>query len=389
MTGPSSIKYCVIIPTYNNEKTLGSVISGVRRITDDIIVVDDGSTDNTGEILKKFEFLKIISYKPNRGKGFAIRKGFEAACRDGFTHAITIDSDGQHDPADIESFIRMEEKDPGMLLTGDRNLAGKDLSKGSRFANSFSNFWFRFLSGIKLTDTQTGYRLYPLDSLKGIKFFTRRYEFETEVLVRSAWKRIKIESVPVNVYYPPKGERVSHYRFFSDFFRISLLYTVLVIAAILIVKPFSFIKYLTKANIKEFVNKYILLAEETDSKIAFAIGFGVFMGIVPIWGFQLLTAIALAHLFRLSKFLVAVAANISIPPMIPIILYLSYITGGMVLGTGSSIKFSGDLTIRSFENHIFQYIVGAIAFAFIFSAIVLIVSYIILKLVRRRPAVNL
>lgn len=388
MTGQSSIKYCVIIPTYNNEKTIEAVISGVHAITDDIIVVDDGSTDNTGEILKKFDFLKIVSYKPNKGKGFAIRKGFDEALIEGFTHAITIDSDGQHDPADIESFTGIAEKNPGLLLTGDRNLAEKDLSKGSRFANNFSNFWFRFLSGIRLNDTQTGYRLYPIGILKSTRFFTRRYEFETEVLVRSAWKGVKIESVPVNVYYPPKDERVSHYRFFSDFLRISLLYTVLAFAAIFIVKPFSFVKYLTKANIKEFINKHILLAEEPDSKIAIAIGFGVFMGILPIWGFQLIAAIALAHLFRLSKFLVAVAANISIPPMIPVILYLSYISGGIVLGTGSRIKFSGDLTIRSFENHVFQYIVGSIVFAFIFSVLILILSYIILKLVRHKPAVN-
>jgi len=91
------------------------------------------------------------------------------------------------------------------------------------------------------------------------------------------------------------------------------------------------------------------------------------MGIVPIWGFQLITAIALAHIIKLSKFLVAVAANISIPPMIPIILFLSYITGGIVLGTGSNIHFTGDITIKTFENNIFQYIIGSIVFAAVFS----------------------
>jgi glycosyltransferase involved in cell wall biosynthesis len=382
------MRYCLIIPTYNNDKTLEKVISEAGRITNDIIVVNDGSTDNTLQILKRYDFLKIVTYQQNKGKGFAIRKGFELAFLEGFTHAITIDSDGQHDPSDIKAFLNLIEKEPDILIAGDRNLSERNISKGSRFANRFSNFWFKFLTGISLKDTQTGFRSYPLERLKGMKFFTRKYEFETEILVRAAWKGIEVRSVPVNVYYPPEKERVSHYRFFSDFLRISLLNTILVLVALLYVKPFSFVKYLTKRNIREFVNKYILLTEESDLKVSTAIAFGVFMGIVPIWGFQLITAIALAHFFRLSKFVVAVAANISLPPAIPFILYLSYITGGVVLGTGSKLKFNSDLTVKSFENNLFQYIIGAIVFAVIMGILAEIISLIILKLVRKNRLVT-
>lgn len=377
------MRYCVIIPTYNNGKTLERVISEVSRKTGNIIVVNDGSADNTMEILNRFDSLKVISYQINRGKGFAIRKGFELAYSEGYNYAITIDSDGQHDPEDIDAFLSLAGQGSDILITGDRNLAARDLSKGSRFANRFSNFWFRFLTGIKLNDTQTGFRLYPLDSLKGMKFFSGKYEFETEILVRAAWRGIKIGSVPVRVYYPPKNERVSHYRFFSDFFRISILNTVLVVISLLYIRPFSFVKYLTKDNIKDFVDKHILLTGESDLRIALAIGLGIFMGIVPIWGFQLITAIALAHLFRLSKFVVAVAANISIPPMIPLILYLSYLTGGVVLGTGSKIMLTGDLTVKAFENNLMQYIIGAVVLAGILSAFAGIISFVVLKMFRK------
>jgi glycosyltransferase involved in cell wall biosynthesis len=383
------MRYCVIIPTYNNEKTLERVISEVSKITTDIIVVNDGSTDSTSQIIKQFDFLKVISYSRNKGKGFAIRKGFELASSEGFNYAITIDSDGQHNPADIETFISAIEKEPDELIAGDRNLAEKNISGGSRFANKFSNFWFKFLSGIELQDTQTGFRLYPLDKIKGMKLFTRKYEFETEILVRAAWKGIKIAAVPVSVFYPPKEERVSHYRFFRDFFRISLLNTVLVLISLLYVRPFSFVKYLTKENVREFINKHILLTRESDLKIALAITLGIFMGIVPVWGFQLIAAIALAHVFKLSKFVVAVAANISIPPMIPVILYLSYVTGGFVLGTGSKIKFTGDLTIKTFESNLFQYIAGSIVFAVILSVSIGLISFFILKGIRRKSGVPL
>lgn len=386
------MRYCVIIPTYNNDTTLERVINGVSKVTGDIIVVNDGSTDGTSGIIDKltdkYDSLKVISYPENIGKGYAIRKGFDLAVREGYNYAITIDSDGQHDPADIPAFIAGIENEPDKLIIGDRNLAGRNISGGSRFANNFSNFWFKFLTGIKLRDTQTGFRLYPLDKLKSMRFYTRKYEFETEVLVRAAWKGIKIDSVTVKVYYPPQEERVSHYRFFRDFLRISILNTVLVIIAILYVKPFSFARYLKKENIRDFVNKHILLTRESNLKISLGIALGIFMGIVPIWGFQLITALTLAHIFKLSKFLVAVAANISIPPMIPLILYLSYVTGGIVLGTGSRISFSGEITLKTFENNVFQYITGAIVFAAVFAVFAGLASFLILKLIRRRPAIS-
>ncbi len=383
------MRYCVIIPTYNNDATLERVINEISKFTEDIIVVNDGSTDSTSRIIDdlndKSDSLKVVSYLKNMGKGYAIRMGFDLAVKEGYNYAITIDSDGQHNPADIPAFITEIEKEPDKLIVGDRNLAESNISGGSRFANSLSNFWFKFLTGIKLKDTQTGFRLYPLDKLKSMRFLTRRYEFETEVLVRAAWKGIKIDSIPVKVYYPPKEDRISHYRFFSDFLRITILNTLLVIIALLFVKPFSFARYLKKENIRDFVNKHILLTSESNLKISLAITLGIFMGIVPIWGFQLITALTLAHIFRLSKFLVAVAANISIPPMIPVILYLSYVTGGIILGTGSKISFSGEITLKTFENNVFQYIIGAIIFAAVFALFTGLASFFILKLVRRKP----
>ena len=378
------LEYCVIIPTYNNEKTVEGVISGVLKITNNIIVVNDGSTDTTNDILKKFSFLTIISYERNRGKGFAIRRGFEVAISKGYLYAVTIDSDGQHFPEDIVTLTAQINKTPDALVIGARNLFPEVLSKGSSFANRFSNFWYRFLTGINLPDTQTGFRLYPLKPLSGMRFYTDKYEFELEVLVRAAWRGIKIESVPIRVFYPSTTERVTHFRPFMDFFRIGLLNTLFVIIAFIYVKPFSFLKYLRKDNLKDFINKQILQSQESNLNISLAVSLGILTGILPIWGFQLITAIALAHLFGLSKLIASVAANISIPPMIPIILYLSYVTGGWVMKSESNIKFNANLSVKSFENNLLQYVTGSIVLAIILSIFAGIISFVILKYFRKK-----
>jgi glycosyltransferase involved in cell wall biosynthesis len=378
------MNYCIIIPTYNNEKTLEGIISGTINITKEIIVVNDGSTDSTDKILRKYNFLKIISYPINKGKGYAIRKGFERAFADGYDYAITIDSDGQHFPDDIYRFLEKIKEEPDTLIVGDRNLRNENLSGGSSFANRFSNFWFKFLTGTRLNDTQTGYRLYPVKSLGNLKYFTRKYEFELEVLVRAAWRRIKITSIPVKVFYPSKEERISHFRPFKDFARISILNTVLVIIALLYIKPFSFLRYLNRENIRDFVNRNILLTDYSNLQISLAIALGIFMGIVPLWGFQLILAIALAHLFGLSKLLTSVAANISIPPMIPLILYFSYVTGCLTLDHSISIRFSSDIGFNSFKDNLMIYIVGSIVLAIVMSILSGIISYVILQIFRKK-----
>jgi glycosyltransferase involved in cell wall biosynthesis len=382
------VRYCVIIPTYNNDKTLERIICDVASITQDIIIVNDGCTDSTSTILKKFGYLRIISYSPNKGKGYAIRKGFELAYADGFNYAVTIDSDGQHYPSDIHILTGKIEEEPNAIIVGSRNLTLENISRGSSFANRFSNFWYRFLTGIKLPDTQTGFRLYPLDPLKHIRFFTNKYEFELEILVRAAWRGIKIVYAPVKVFYPPKTERISHFRPFKDFARISFLNTMFVFIAMFYIKPFSFLRNLTRAKIRDFINKNILLTEDSNLQIALAIALGIFTGILPVWGFQLILAIMLAHFFGLSKLITSVAANISLPPMIPILLYISYITGGYVMGTGSSLKFSTDLSVKSFDDNLLQYVVGSIVFAGILSIFVGVVSFMILKLFRKNKITN-
>ena len=218
---------CAVIPTYNNGGTVADVVRGVLAQGLPVFLVDDGSTDGTEEALKGLE-INRLRHPVNRGKGRALKTGLEAARREGYRFALTIDADGQHDPADIPALVAAAGEKT--LVVGSRNLTADGMPSGSTFANRFSNFWFTVQTGRKLPDTQTGFRIYPLEDLPSLKLLTARYEAELTLLVFSAWKNLRLVPVPVRVYYPE--DRVTHFRPFADFFRISVLNTVLCVLAL-------------------------------------------------------------------------------------------------------------------------------------------------------------
>ena len=224
---------CVVIPTFNNEGTIADVVRRALVWCSDVIVVSDGCTDKTLEILQGIEGITIVSYEKNAGKGTALKRGFRKAIEMGFAYAITMDADGQHFPEDIPTMLHANQKHPGALIIGERKeLEKAERSKGSKFANAFGNFWFAVQTGHRLKDTQSGFRLYPLKKLHGLSLLTSRYEAELELLVFASWHGTKIVSTPVNVYYPPAAERVSHFRPIRDFSRIFILNTILCVLAL-------------------------------------------------------------------------------------------------------------------------------------------------------------
>jgi glycosyltransferase involved in cell wall biosynthesis len=379
-----ALKCCVIIPTYNNGQTLGTVIRDVSKYTSHIIIVNDGSTDATPELLKDFPQYDIVSYMPNKGKGMALREGMRYALEKGYAYAITIDSDGQHFADDIPVFIEAIEKEPGALLVGARNLNQENMPRKNTFGNKFSNFWFMLETGISLPDTQSGYRLYPLNKLKGIRYFSSKYEFEIEVMVKAAWKGVKVMPVNIRVFYAEKGKRISHFRPFKDFARISVLNTYLVTLALLWYKPIHLIRHLRMKHIKAFMVKHFLDRQESVIRKSLSVAFGVFMGIIPIWGYQFVSALVLAHFMKLNKAIVGLAANISVPPMIPFLLYGSLKTGQIVLQKESGFNFfKSEITFETIKHEIYTYIVGSFCFAVIMALIFGILTYIVLTLRKR------
>lgn len=373
----------VLIPTYNNAGTLAQVISDVKEYASDVIVVNDGSTDNTADILTAIEDIRIISYAENRGKGYALKLGLSKAYEWGYRYAITIDSDGQHYADDIAVFVERIEQSPDTLLIGARNLTADNMPSKNTFANKFSNFWFKIETGQSLSDTQSGYRLYPLEKLQNIRLITRRYEFEVEIIVRAAWRGVKVENVPIKVYYAPDDKRVSHFRPLRDFTRISLLNSVLVLYALLVYYPWRFVRSLTPDNIHHFIDKHITHSSDSNAKMAAAMGLGVFCGIVPLWGYQMILAGVVAHLLRLNKVVAIVFSNVSIPPMIPFILYGSMVAGSITLGMDNIFSLD-DISFESIGLSLTQYIVGSCTLATVAGVVVWLVAFTVMTLCKRK-----
>lgn len=376
----------MLLPTYNNAQTLAAVIDGLLQYTTRIIVVNDGATDITPAILEAYPQLRVISYTPNRGKGMALRKGLRAAADAGFDYAISIDSDGQHYPSDLVVFLDAIEETPGALLVGARNMSVDNVPTKSSFGNKFSNFWYWVNTGIKLPDTQSGYRLYPVQRIGRKRYFTRKYEFEIEVLVRAAWSGVAVRAVPVSVYYPPAGTRISHFRPFRDFSRISVLNTVLVSVALLWVKPRDLTRsLLSVAGWKQLWRSMFLQPGETNMRKASSVGFGVFMGIVPVWGFQLAIGISAAFLLRLNKALFLIAANISIFPLTPLWIVGSLVTGKWLLGDPVQVPRLDEVTIEKVSRDGLAFFYGGTVLAVVAGALAFGLSLLGLKMFRKRP----
>lgn len=372
----------VIIPTYNNAATLGQVLTDVQLYGLPVMVVNDGSTDGTENVLCRFPDIRVIHYPDNRGKGYALNTGLKAATEAGYRYAITLDSDGQHYADDIPVFLKEIEAYPDSLLIGARNLASDNMPGKNTFANKFSNFWFTLETGIRLADTQSGYRIYPLHRLKGLRFFTTKYEFELEVIVQAAWQGVRVANVPVKVYYPPAGERVSHFRPLRDFTRISVLNSVLVMIALLWYWPLRCFRSITKENVRRFIADHITRSGESNGQITAAVMLGVFMGIVPVWGYQMILAGVLAHFMKLNKVIAIVASNISLPPMIPFLLFGSYVCGGWLLDRPVTLTLH-EVSFETIRDSLVQYLAGSVIFAAGMAFVAGLVCLTLLSLLRK------
>lgn len=376
-----SRKVVVVIPVYNNCATIGKVIEDVRQYVDDVWVVNDGSTDCVLDVLADVPDLHVLSYTPNRGKGYALRLAIKETYKAGYDYMISMDADGQHFASDIPLFIDEIVKNPGSLIVGSRNLSADNMPGKNSFANKFSNFWYRVETLQTLNDTQSGFRLYPLALLHDMNFLTNRYEFEVEVLVRSAWKGVRVVNIPISVYYPPKGERVSHFKPAKDFTRISLLNTCLVIIALLVYYPYLLFKSFSIRNVKLFFRKYVFSSSDSNAKMSASIALGVLCGILPIWGYQLIFAGISAHFMKLNKAVAMICSNISIPPMIPFILYGSLVLGGVFFDNPLSLDIN-QISLQTVAQSLTQYIVGSVLLAMIAFVVTFVISFGLMYFIR-------
>ena len=227
-------RFALIIPLYNHEEKVADVVLGVLKLGWPVFVVDDGSTDSSYERIKAIDGIAILRHRENEGKGAAIRTGFAAAAQVA-DWAVTIDADGQHHPEDVTHLIRAIPENQRPIIVGRREgMLTPDIPWTSRFGRQFSNFWVRLSGGPRMTDSQSGMRLYPLPEAMNLKVKARRFQFEVEILVKANWRGIPVIEAPIRVTYQPGSGRVSHFRPFVDFLRNSSTFSRLIFMRIVI-----------------------------------------------------------------------------------------------------------------------------------------------------------
>ncbi len=211
----------VIVPIYNSSKYLEELF---RRIfeyfpAESVFAINDASTDNSARICE-MSGVKLINIPINKGKGNALNIGFEKAITDGFKFAFSIDSDLQHKPEDFPGFLEKQNKDEIDLLIGRRIFSNNKMPFARTCSNSITSKIVSIITKQKILDSQCGFRLYNLDSIKDFKFRTKRYQFETEVILKLAKAGGKTGFIDIETIYDGQKSYISHLRDIKNFIKI-------------------------------------------------------------------------------------------------------------------------------------------------------------------------
>ena len=330
---PFAFNPVVVAPTYNNGGTVARVLTDVAGHGLPIIVINDGSTDATGDALARFghEFgfqrVRVLTHTRNRGKAAALRTGFAAAVASGYTHALTIDTDGQHDPAFLPALLAASRRSPDALVIGVRDDSHPDYPARSRVGCRLSNLFIRLECGLKVGDSQCGLRVYPLDLVKSVRVRAGRFEYETEIITRTGWAGCPIVQVPVSTIYLPPGQRVSHFRPWRDSLRGIALHVRLLTRTLL---PLPHRKLAPRGlsprsgpwprELLIWLNplrawRELRQGEIGRTEIAAALSLGVFVANLPTYPFQTPLSLYLARRLHLNPLAVVAGSTISTPPL--------------------------------------------------------------------------
>ena len=355
----------VVAPTYDNARTLPGVIDGVTALGLPMIVVNDGSTDDTPRLLSQRQAgggVTVLTHPRNRGKAAALQSGFAEAARAGYTHALSIDTDGQHDPAEIPKLLDAARANPESLVLGLRDESAPGYPKKSRLGRQVSNLFIRMESGVRVEDSQCGMRVYPLGLVGAVHCRAGRYGFETEIVTRAGWAGCPIVEVPVACRYLPAGERVSHLNPLLDTLRGVGMHARLLARALTpwprhlrwpmradrddatAAKPGALRRFARWINPAEAWRQ---VRRDRVSRESFAAGLavGAFIGNLPTYGLHAFIGLYAARRLHLHPLSVVAGSHISTPPLGPVLNAAAIVVGHLILR--GSLPGGGEFDFRN------------------------------------------
>lgn len=214
-----SERYAVLIPALNAQRTIARVVVDARKELEPVVVIDDGSTDATGDVARAVG-ATVLRHDVNRGKGAALKTGFAWALERGYDGVITLDADGQHLPSEIPKFVEERGETMADLIIGGRAHLFHGMLPRRRNANRFSAWSISIASGKRITDSQSGFRFYSARLLRGVKPRTNGFDMESEVIVRAGRKGFVIVTIDIDLGFID-GISTSHYKPLKDTLRIA------------------------------------------------------------------------------------------------------------------------------------------------------------------------
>ena len=228
------MSYCIVIPNYNHTVVIDKLLGSLAEFQLPVIMINDGSDADSSAFMQalaeRYSYVTLVSHPHNQGKGAAVQTGLKQADSMGFTHAIQVDADGQHDITDINKLVALSQAQPNQLISG-RPIYNESVPKHRYYARYLTHVWVWIETlSFDIKDTMCGFRVYPLAETLGLleKHGTlgQYMAFDTEVMVRLYWDGVETTFLATKVNYPEHG--VSHFRLWEDNVAISWMHTRLV-----------------------------------------------------------------------------------------------------------------------------------------------------------------